>query len=196
MDAMKTLLVAAALLVPVAARANPRCKVSTAPADAFKDVTGAKADDGTVTAVTRPDGELLIGVWSAGKRHHATAAYVVVKNGERCSGPIIELGDAAKLEGLADLDAAAALFDAGAWKLLALDAKPSHAAAVVTVAKHGVNDVALLAVPPDQRVLVRVPMKDVTKIETAGGGTPHDLAITSGSATRTMHWKNGAFAEK
>jgi hypothetical protein len=193
---MKLLVIAAALLVPVAARANPRCKVSTAPADAFKDVTGAKPDDGSVTAVTRPEGELIVGTWSAGKRKHATAAYVIVKNGERCSGPIIELGDGVKLEGVADLDATAVLWNGTAWQLLAADAKASHAAAVVTVTRHGASDVALLAIPPDQRVVVRSALKDVTKIETAGATTPHDLAITSGSATRTLHWKNGAYAEK
>jgi hypothetical protein len=193
---MTKLLTILALLVPAVAHANPRCKVSTAPADAFKDVTGAKADDGTVAAITRPEGELIVGIWSAGKRHHATAAYVAVKNGERCSGPIIELGDGVALQGIADLDAAAPLFDAGAWKLVAPDAKASHAAAVVTVTKHGDTDVLLLAVPPDQRSIVRFPIKDVTKIETAGGATPHDFVITSGSKTRTLHWKSGAYAEK
>ena len=191
---MKIVLLAA-LLVPAVAHANPRCKVSTAPADAFKDVTGAKADDGTVAAITRPEGDLIVGVWSAGKHHHATAAYVYVKNGERCSGPIVELGDGAKLEGLADLDAASPLYD-GAWKLLALDAKPSHGAAVVTATKHGETDVVLLAVPPDQRQILRAAMKDVAKIETSGSGTPRDLVITSGSKTRTLHWKSGAYAEK
>jgi hypothetical protein len=218
MDAMKTpLLVAAALLVPAVAHGNPRCKVSTAPADAFKDVTGAKADDGTVVAVTRPEGELLLGTWTAGKHHHATAAYVVVKKGERCAGPIIELGDTFTVQGLVDLDAEAQLWSSGRWSLLALDdAKASHPAVLLSLAgKNNTTELALLSVPPDAgRLLVRElfsePGLEVLSVSTTGDTKPRDLDITATATPhpgdqnprpgppvhRTRHWKNGAYETK
>ena len=191
------------LLVSATARANPRCKVSAAPADAFKDVTGAKAD--AVESVTGADGDLIVGTWTAGHRHKNTAAYVVVKGKDRCSGAIVELGegDAVHLVGRTDLDGAGVLWNGTAWSLLAADAaaKATHPAAIVTIAKGTSIDVALLELPPTAgRVLARTTFSSggaaAADVSLTGSGTPRDLSVTVGGKTKTLHWKKGAYSEK
>ena len=84
---MKKLVLALVLAsIPTAARAKPHCAVPAAAADAFKEVTGAKAD--TAQSIDAPDGSLVIGTWTAGKRHRVTAAYVIAKGVDRCVGPV------------------------------------------------------------------------------------------------------------